>query len=277
MRIPLARGRDFAVTDGDSANPVAIVNEAFVTRYFGTMNPIGKRVRWSDLMTEGELAKLGVDSAGERVTIVGVAANFRQERPPAPIAPAMYLYRPFDMGSQTLAIRTTLSDPLAIVPPVRAIVQEMDASLPVYLVQTLEHAVARGLWRQRMQSSVLGLFAAIALVLAIVGVYGVISYSVAQRTRELGVRVALGATRRDVLALVLGQGSRLAMIGVSVGIVGALAASRSLGGLLYGVDAPDPPTFIGVSLALLAIAALAAVVPARRAATVDPTIAMRAE
>jgi putative ABC transport system permease protein len=153
----------------------------------------------------------------------------------------------------------------------------MDPTLPTYLVETLDHAVARALWRQRLQGAISGLFAGIALLLAVFGIYAVISYAVAQRTREIGVRVALGATRRQVMALVLSHGAWLALIGIAAGVGGALALTRVLAGLLYEVRPTDPVTFIGVSVALGVVAVLAAAMPARRAATVDPLIAMRAE
>jgi predicted permease len=172
MGVPLRGGRDFSVADRDTTHPVAIVNEAFVKRYLGGADPIGKRIRWAaDLVAPSSSAP----QEEYVVTIVGISADFRQERPPASIAPAMFLYRPFDVGSQTLAIRTNLPNPLAIVPSIRAIVRQMDATIPIYQVTTLENAIARGLWRERMQTDVLGLFAVIALLLAVTGVYGVIS------------------------------------------------------------------------------------------------------
>ena len=144
-------------------------------------------------------------------------------------------------------------------------------------MQSFEQVVERSLWRQRLQGQVLAAFALLALLLATVGIYGVISYTVAQRTRELGVRIALGATRRDVLGLVVGEGARLALAGVALGLAGALALSRAVATLLYGVAPTDLVTYVGVPAALTAVALLASLVPARRATRVDPTVAMRAE
>jgi putative ABC transport system permease protein len=177
----------------------------------------------------------------------------------------------------SLAIRTRLPDPHAVVPAVRGIMRELDPAVPAFRVQTFDEVVSRSLWRQRLQGKVLGVFAALALTLASVGLYGVIAYAVAQRTRELGVRVALGATRRQVLGLVLGHGVRLTLVGVALGAVGALALSRVMTSLLYGVKPTDPVTFLVVPLALAAVAVLASYAPARRATKVDPLVAMRAE
>src|SRR5439155_26954192 len=152
-----------------------------------------------------------------------------------------------------------------------------DADVPAYQVQTFAEAVSRSLWRQRLQGQVLGVFAVLALVLASVGIYGVISYAVAQRTRELGVRVALGATRHDVLTLVLAQGLRLTLIGVAIGALAAVVVARVVASLLYGVRPIDPVTFIGVPIILAAISLLASYVPAHRATRVDPLVATRAE
>jgi len=262
--VPVVRGRGFSAFDqNDPGSPVGIVNEMFVRRRIPDGDPIGKRIRFVDR------------GAARWITIIGVARNMRQDRPPRPIEPAVYL--PFTTGSQTMVVRTTLGDPLVLIPDVRAIVREMDPTLPTYLIETLDHAVARTLWRQRLQGAISGIFAAIALLLAAFGIYAVISYAVAQRTRELGVRLALGATRGQVMALVLSQGTRLAVVGIAAGIAGALALTRLLAGLLYEVQPSDPMTFMAVSLALGIVAVVAAATPARRAAAVDPLIAMRAE
>jgi putative ABC transport system permease protein len=194
------------------------------------------------------------------------------------MGPAIYLPQLANpSASQTLVVRTSLPDPMALAPAMRQVLQELDPDVPAFKVQTLEQAVSRSLWRQRLQGQVLGTFATLALLLAAVGIYGVISYAVAQRTRELGVRMALGATRGQVLGLVLGQGLRLAAVGVVIGIVAALALSRVVASLLYGVSATDLATFVGVPVALAVIAMLATLVPARRATRVDPVVAMRTE
>jgi predicted permease len=262
MGVPVLRGRGLTERDRDTLAMVGVVNETFAREFFGGADPIGRRVRGG-----------GRDPW---VTIVGVVRDYRHYRLPKPVGPAIYY--PYATGlqrTQTLVIRTALPDPLALTPAVRAAVKALDPDVPVYEVQTLGQRVSRSLWRQRLQGQVLGVFAALALLLAVVGIYGVISYAVAQRTRELGVRVALGASRRQVLGLVLRQGARLAVAGVVVGLAGALALARLVASLLYGVGAIDPLTFVAVPIVLTSVALLATYGPARRATRVDPLIAMR--
>jgi len=163
------------------------------------------------------------------------------------------------------------------VPAVRSAIREIDAEVPAYQVQSFEQVVSRSLWRQRVQGQVLGVFAALALLLAAIGLYGVIAYAVAQRTRELGLRIALGATRRNVLTLVMGQSARLAVAGVCIGLLGAFALSRVVASLLYGVRPIDPVTFVVAPIMLAVVALLASWLPAWRATQVDPLVAMRVE
>jgi putative ABC transport system permease protein len=268
--VPLVRGRwlsTAATADRDTLGPVALINQQMVHRAFGGVDPIGKRIKFGDFT-----------SRDPWVTVVGVVGDFRHYRLPQPMGPAIYYpYANLPMLTQTLAVRTRLGDPLALVPSVRAIIRELDTDVPAYQVRTLEQQVSRALWRQRLQGEVLGVFAVLALLLASVGLYGVISYAVAQRTRELGVRVALGATRRDVLAMVLAQGMRLTLVGVFVGIISALALSRIIASLLHGVGPTDLFTFVIVPLVLVVVSLVASYVPARRATHVDPLLAMRTE
>ena len=263
--VRLIRGRWFTDTDRDSLNPVVLVNEQMVIRGFGGRDPIGKRVR------------LGGDRE-HFATVVGVIHNFRHYRLPEPMGPAVYYpYAIFPARQQTLVIQTTRDDPHTLVPALRAAVRAIDPKLALYEVQTFDEAVSKSLWRQRLQGNVLSIFAALALLLACTGLYGVIAYAVAERTRELGVRMALGATRSDVLRLVLGQSSRLVVAGIALGIAVAALGVHMLDTLLYGLQAMDPPTFVAVPILLAVVALIAALVPARRAALVDPIIAMRAD
>jgi putative ABC transport system permease protein len=211
-------------------------------------------------------------------TVVGVVRDYRHYQLPQPMRPAVYLpYATWPARQEDLVIRTARGEASALVPALRAVVRELDPRVALFRVQTLDEAVSRSLWRQRLQGHVVGIFAVLALALACVGLYGVISYAVAQRTRELGVRMALGATRGDVLRLVLAQSGQLVAAGVALGLAAAWGSTRAMRSLLYGVEPTDPATFAAVPACLAAVALLAALAPARRATRIDPTIAMRAE
>jgi ABC-type lipoprotein release transport system permease subunit len=223
----------------------------------------------------------GIPGAGNlgtvTFTIVGVVRDFRQEAPPRSIGPAMYVYAPLGTNSQTLTVRTTLDDALSLVPDVRAIVQQMDPSLAPPIVRTFEDTIARSLWRERLYERVLGWFAFLAMLLAVFGVYAVIMYAVAQRTREFGVRLALGATKAQVLVLALRQAALLAVVGVAIGVVAALQLTTMLSSVLHDVHPKDPTTFISVSMGLVLAVVLAALTPARRASNVDPVVTLRVD
>jgi ABC-type antimicrobial peptide transport system permease subunit len=194
------------------------------------------------------------------------------------MGPAIYFpYASRPGRQQTIVIRTTREDPRSLIPELRAMVRAIDPRVALYQVQTLEENVSRSLWRERLQGSVVGIFAVLAFALACIGLYGVISYAVAQRTRELGVRIALGAPRRSVVWLVARQSARLVGMGVAIGLAGAYVSVRLLESLLYGMRPTDPGTFALVPAALAVVALGAAVIPAVRATRVDPIIAMRAD
>ena len=261
--VPLIRGRWLTSADRDPSAPVALVNQEFVKRAFGDAEPLGKRVQVG---------------GGEYATIVGVVANYRHYRLPRPMGPAVYYtFATWPSNTQTIVLRTELSDPTTLVPALRAALKELDPNVAMFQVQTFEDVIERSLWRQRLQGNVLGIFAAMALLLACIGLYGVISYAVAQRMRELAVRRALGATRRDVLLLVFRQSGALVATGVVLGLAGALFGVRILESLLYGVESTDPATFASVPILLAVVGLIAALMPARRASSVDPIIAMRSE
>jgi putative ABC transport system permease protein len=267
LGVPILRGRGLLESDRDTINVVVVINETFAKRAFPNQDPLGRRVKFG-----------GSGSSEPWATIVGIARDYRHYRLPQPMGPAIYYpYTSAASSSQTLVVKAKNGNPGDLVPTIRKAVRDLDPDVPVYQVRTLQDVVSQSLWRQRLQGQVFGIFAALALLLAAVGVYGVISYSVAQRTREFGVRVALGARARDVLSLVVSQGARLAAIGVSIGMLGALALTRLLTTLLYEVRATDPAVFGGVALILGAIAILACYVPARRATRIDPLVAMRPE
>lgn len=260
--VPLVRGRWLTDADRDTVAPAVLVNQEFVKRAFSGEDPIGKRIV----------------VAGDTATVVGIVSDYRHYTLPRPMGPATYFnYATWPSRNQTLVMRTELEDPTTLIPSVRAVLRDLDADVALFQVQTFKEAVDRSLWRQRLQGNVLGIFAAMALTLACIGLYGVISYAVAQRIRELAVRMALGASRRDVLLLVFRQSGALVGIGVALGLAGAVYGVRILESLLYGVEATDAATFASVPLLLAVVALIAALVPARKASTVDPIIAMRAE
>jgi len=261
LRVPLVRGRAFAASDDATASAVAIVNQAAVGRFFPAGAALGQRIRlW-----------------GAERTIVGVVADEHFHGLDQPTPPAVYLplaQAPTSGGS--LLVRTRL-DPASLVPGVRGVARELDPGLPLFGVEQLTETLSHTLEQRRFTMLVLGAFAALALLLAAVGVHGVLSYTVAQRTRELGIRLALGAEPRSVEALVLGQGAGLIGAGLALGLGLALIITRFMQSLLYGVAAGDPATFVAVALALGAVALVACWLPARRAAKVDPIVALRSE
>ena len=263
--VGLVRGRWFTDVDRDSLNPVVLVNEQMVQKGFGGRDPIGKRVR------------MGGDQQ-PFATVVGVVHDFRHYRLPEPMGPAVYYpYAVYPPHQETIVMRAARSDPHLLIPGLRNAVQAIDPHLALYDVQTFDEVVTRSLWRQRLQGNVVSIFGALALVLACIGLYGVISYAVAERTREIGVRMALGATRHDVVSLVVRQSGRLVVAGVAIGILIAFVAVGILDTLLYGIQPRDIDTFVLVPVLLAAVALGAAFIPARRATQVDPIIAMRAD
>jgi putative ABC transport system permease protein len=263
--VQLERGRWLNETDNDSLNLTVLVNETMVARGFHGADPIGKRVR--------------VGGANDKwATVVGVIRDYRHYRLPQPMGPAVYYSNMASPARQMfVVIKAKQGDPHDLVPLLRSAVREIDPNVALFQVQTFDEVVTRSLWRQRLQGNVLGIFAALSLALACLGLYGVISYAVAQRTREFGVRIALGATRGNVMRLVLAHGTRLVVVGIAIGLLGAYFAVRLLATLLYGIQATDTLTFLIVPVCLAIVALLAAAIPSRRATRVDPIIAMRAE
>jgi len=262
--IPLLRGRTFTERDDKGAPGVAILNETMARRLFGaTEAALGQRLT-------------DVDGKNER-EVVGVVGDVRHAGLDA--EPKAEMYVPFTQEasySMTLVVRTA-SDPASFVPAMRARLLAIDKDQPTYHVRTMEQVVAESVSQRRLTMLLFGLFAALALALATIGIYGVMSYSVSQRAHEIGVRVALGAQRRDVLRLVIADGMALTLSGVVLGLAAALALTRLLASLLYGVKTTDPATYAAISLLLAAVALLACYLPARRATKMDPLITLRAE
>jgi len=271
MRIPLRAGRTFTEADRADTLPVVVVNEAMAAKFWPGQSPVGRR------------AALGINS-NRWMTVVGVVADVRHRGLDASARPE--LYRPhaqFRFGSRdtspnvaalTWAIRTS-SDPLAATSAARAAIRAVDPTLGISDVETMEQVLADSTSDRRLNMLLFTLLGGLALALAAVGVYGVVAYSATQRTHEIGVRMAMGARPVDVLRLLLGEGGRLAAIGIAIGSTAALIASRLIRGLLFNVSATDPATFAVVPLALLAVALLASYLPARRAMRVDPMIVLR--
>jgi predicted permease len=267
MNIPLKRGRTFNEHDGrPGTDPVVIVNERLAERHWPGQDPVGKRFKLGD-----------ASSTLPWMTVVGMVGDVRQRSLDAPIPGAMYVpHAQQPVRGFTVVVRTA-GDPLKLVDPVRRVIHDMDPNLPISSVFTMDWVVVRSLWQPRLFSWIFGFFGMVALVLAVVGVYGVVSYSVAQRTREIGIRVALGAGRGQIRAMVLRQGLRATAIGIGIGLAGAAAVTRALGALLFGVSPMDPVTIGLVTLLLAATALVACLVPARRATRVDPLVALRCE
>jgi putative ABC transport system permease protein len=268
MGIALLKGRDFSWHDTLKSTPVVMINEAMARQFFAGQDPIGKHLN----------AHIGNGySKPPMREIVGIVRDVKNHGLSASSGPQVYVplaQSPLDV--MTFVVRTAV-DPISLAAAARGQVESLDKDLPLFGVETLDGYVGQSLAPPRVIALLLGIFGGIALLLAMVGIYGVVSYSAAQRTHEIGVRMALGAEKADVLRMVIGQGLKLALIGVAIGIAGALALTRFLASLLYGVKPTDPVTFIAVSLILIAVALLACYIPARRAAKVDPMVALRYE
>ena len=275
LGIPVTAGRTFTDRDRDRSRPAAIVNETFVRRFLGGDTALALRSR----------AQLGTTPDDEAETpimdIVGVVGDTRQAFEAA-VDPTMfvpYLQQPIDVigglyRGLSIVLKTD-GEPAALAPSLRAAVREVDREQPLARVRTMEEAMSESVAQPRLRTTLLTLFSAVALALSLIGVYGVMAYAVSERTHEIGVRLALGASPKDIRSLVVGQGVRLAAVGIGLGLLGALAASRALTTLLFGVSPNDPTTF-AVSAVALALAAVAAIYgPARRASRIDPVVMLR--
>jgi putative ABC transport system permease protein len=271
LRIPLRRGRVLTAQDRENTPKVAVVDDEFVRRYWRNEDPIGKRFTFGP-------PPGAVDTASrEWITVVGVVGHTKHEGLDA--ENRLQLYLPYPQQPRpflTFAVRTA-GDPEGYVNQVRRAVQSVDPDQPISWVRTMDDMISRSVGQRRLSMMLLSVFSGLALVLASMGIYGLMSYSVAQRARELGVRIALGAARGDVLRLVLRQGMSLALTGIVLGVAAAFALTRVIESQLYGVHATDPSTFVGVAV-LLGLTALAAnLIPALRATRVDPAVILREE
>jgi putative ABC transport system permease protein len=269
MGIPLRSGRYFERTDGAESPSVAMVNEAMARRFWPGVDAVGKRFRIVDA------------SPHPWITIVGIVGDVRQMGLDAPVRPEMYL--PYAQitdqpwfAPRDLAVRT-VEEPMSLVPAIKGAIQAVDPEQAVSNIRTFDEVLDEEVVQRRLGAALVAAFAALAVLLASLGVYGVLSYFVTQHTAEIGVRLALGASRGDILRLVLGRGMALALSGVGLGVLGALALTQLVSTLLYGIGAADPATFASAAALLTALAFVACYLPARRAVGVDPMAAMRCE
>jgi predicted permease len=268
LNISLIAGRDFTDQEGAERSPVAIVNQVLAHRLWPeASNAVGQRFR------------ITTDSSGQWITVIGVVPDFRlftvkSGRPP----PYAFLSYPHDPARNTgLTIRVAGAAPASITAAVREEIRKSDPTMPMFAVRTGDEARTNSYWQYRLFGWMFSIFGAIALLLAAIGIYGVLSYAVAQRTQEIGVRMALGASRQKVFSLIVGDGARLAAIGIALGVVGAIGVTRVVVSLLYNVSPTDPLSFGATALFLTMVALVASYVPAHRATSVDPMIALRAE
>jgi putative ABC transport system permease protein len=279
--IPVVEGRGFSESDAEQTLPVAIVNQAFVKQYFPDEDPIGRRI---ELGPPASLIAQDVwmGTQRETVTIAGVMRDNHDQGLALPVAPqliALFRQMPMPMvnsGFKDLLVRSSVR-PEALEQAVAQQLHVLDPRIPLSEVETMSEYLGDMTAAKRFTSIILASFAVIGLVLAVMGIYGVIAYLVAQRTQEIGIRLALGAPRSAVLWLVSSQGLRMALAGVAIGMMGTVVAAQSLASLLYGISALDPVTLGSTSVALIAIALAACALPARRAARIDPMRALRSE
>ena len=261
MGIRVREGREFSATDDSAAAPVLVINQRFADRFWPKQSAIGHTVR----------------AGGKDLTVVGVVSTGKYRRVGEDPTAAMYFPQQQQWSSQMAVIIRTSGDPRAVIPSLRREITAFDANLPISNVRTMEQHLGYALLPARIAGTALGVFGLIGLLLASVGMYGVMAYSVSQRTREIGIRMAIGATAADVVRLIMRQGLTLVLIGTAIGLVGAVGASRLLTSVLYGQSPFNPTAFALVPAVLIAVAALATFVPARRAALVDPAITIRAD
>jgi putative ABC transport system permease protein len=276
LGIPILRGRTFDPSEGREGRSAVIINQAFANKHWPGEDVLGKRVRMirdaSDLRSAALKQPL--------LTVVGVVADVKQNWDPnVPLEPVMYV--PYHLGQSARAMaivaRTLSGDALSLTPLVRNALQKANSSIPLIDPMTLSDMLARNRWFQRAFSIIFAVFGAVGLFLALVGIYGVLSYSVNQRTQEIGIRMAIGGQSWSILKLVVGHALKLALLGVAIGLAGSYAVTRVMASILVGVRPTDTLTFVAVAVGLTSVAALASYLPARRAARLDPVKALRSE
>jgi putative ABC transport system permease protein len=268
MGIPLRAGRFFTNRDIKGAQQVVIIDETFAQRYFPDADPIGKHIT-------GEFSRGAGNSSRQIVGVVGGAKYWTLSRDPFPHMYFSYLQE--NWRSMSLVVRSQTGDPMKLAAPIRAELAAIDKNQPIHSFKALEERVSKMIAPQRFTTTLMSGFAALAALLGAIGIYGVMSHSVAERTREIGVRMALGAQTGNVMKMVLKRGMTLAGAGVTIGLAASFALTRAMSGLLFGVEATDPATLIATTLLLLAVATISCLIPARRATKIDPLLALKHE
>jgi len=263
MEIPLIRGRFFSGTDTDKSQPVVLVDQKMADRFWPQGDAVGKRIRPGDKSPWHTI-----------VGVVGVVKEYGLDTDTRMVVYYPHLQRP---GNTMFVVARTTTDPVGLADAIVHQVRAIDADVPVYDIATMQQRVHDSVARQRFAMTMLGAFACFAMILAAIGVYGVMSFLVTQGTSDIAIRMALGAQRGSILSLVFQKGMGLALIGIATGLIGAFSLTRMMGGLLFGVSATDPLTFAGVVLLLTLVALSACYFPARRAMRVDPMVALRYE
>jgi predicted permease len=277
LGIPLIRGRDFAESDSATSPPVALISEEFKRRYVATEDPIGQKIHIGPPQLPGIAVEENITDDVD-VTIIGVIGDFKNAgliRAPQPQITVLYSQHPLVNGGFKDILIRTASDPYSVESDVRSQLRALDSDMPLAEVQTIDELVERSTGGQRFTTVLFASFAVAGLALAVVGIYGVVSFLVAQRKQEMAVRMALGASHGNVLWLVLNHGLKMAAIGAAIGLCGAWAAQKFTAGLLYGISPLDPLTFAGAPVFLLAVAAIACAIPGARVLRIDPAQALR--
>jgi putative ABC transport system permease protein len=268
LDVPIIRGRDFTDAEGRDSSGAAIINQTMADKLWPKEDPLGRRFRFAG------------DTAAPWFTVIGITRDIKTDGidEDDEAQPAAFVPYPYNATPNTgITIRTATADPAQVMSAVRAEIRASDPIIPVFEVQTMQTRREEGYWEYNLFSGMFSVFGGIALLLAAIGVYGVISYGVSQRTHEIGVRMALGARGGDVMKMVVGQGVLLTAIGVGLGLLGAFGVTRVIGSMLVDVSPTDPLSFALIAVFLTSVAAVASYIPARRAMRVDPVTALRSE
>jgi putative ABC transport system permease protein len=281
LGLPLVSGRNFTAQDTSSAPPVVILNQAAADKFFPGENALGQRIKLGlpDNLLPPDAPPT---EKSDWLTVIGIVKNHQPVALGLPYFPGAFLPlaqappEPTLLNAETFMLRTA-QDPAMLMSAVRQRLRELDPDQPIMRIATVEARISDSLKPQRFNTTLMSLFAALALTLAVVGLYGILAYTVVQRAHEIGIRLALGAQSGNIIAMVMKQGLSLTLLGLMLGLAGAAVLTRLLERLLHGVSVTDAPTFIAISLLLLAVALLACWIPARRATKVDPMIALRCE